>query len=138
MLNKQYVVDSSVWIDFFNKKSSKNIEKVIELMYAPTVKNSIIIVPVILQEILQGIRDDKQYELVSVIIHGFEFIEFDPYEYAVKAADLFRELQKKGITIRKANDCLIAAFCIDLNISLIHNDRDFDNIAKHTSLKIYK
>ena len=138
MLNKQYVVDSSVWIDFFNKKSSKNIEKVIELMYAPTVKNSIIIVPVILQEILQGIRDDKQYELVSVIIHGFEFIEFDPYEYAIKAADLFRELQKKGITIRKANDCLIAAFCIDLNISLIHNDRDFDNIAKHTSLKIYK
>ena len=138
MLNKQYVVDSSVWIDFFNKKSSKNIEKVIELMYAPTVKNSIIIVPVILQEILQGIRDDKQYELVSVIIHGFEFIEFDPYEYAVKAADLFRELQKKGITIRKANDCLIAAFCIDLNIILIHNDRDFDNIAKHTSLKIYK
>lgn len=138
MLNNRFIVDSSVWIDFFNKKGSKNIEKVIELMYASTLEDSIIILPVILQEILQGIRDDKQYELVSVIIHGFEFIDFDPYKYAVKAADLFRALQKKGITIRKANDCLIAAFCIDLNILLIHNDRDFDNIAKHTSLKIYK
>ena len=138
MLNNRFIVDSSVWIDFFNKKGSKNIEKVIELMYASTLENSIIILPVILQEILQGIRDDKQYELVSVIIHGFKFIDFDPYKYAVKAADLFRALQKKGITIRKANDCLIAAFCIDLNILLIHNDRDFDNIAKHTSLKIYK
>ena len=138
MLNNRFIVDSSVWIDFFNKKGSKNIEKVIELMYASTLEDSIIILPVILQEILQGIRDDKQYELVSVIIHGFKFIDFDPYKYAVKAADLFRALQKKGITIRKANDCLIAAFCIDLNILLIHNDRDFDNIAKHTSLKIYK
>ena len=138
MLNNRFIVDSSVWIDFFNKKNSKNIEKVIELMYAPTLNDSIIILPVILQEILQGIRDDQQYELVSVIIHGFEFIDFDPCKYAVKAADLFRALQKKDITIRKANDCLIAAFCIDLNILLIHNDRDFDNIAKHTSLKIYK
>ena len=138
MLNNRFIVDSSVWIDFFNKKGSKNIEKVIELMYASTLEDSIIILPVILQEILQGIRDDKQYELVSVIIHGFEFIDFDPYKYAVKAADLFRALQKKGITIRKANDCLIAAFCIDLNILLIHNDSVFDNIAKYTSLKIYK
>ena len=138
MLNNRFIVDSSVWIDFFNKKGSKNIEKVIELMYASTLEDSIIILPVILQEILQGIRDDKQYELVSVIIHGFKFIDFDPYKYAVKAADLFRALQKKGITIRKANNCVIAAFCIDLNIFLIHNDSVFDNIAKHTSLKIYK
>ena len=138
MANNRFIVDSSVWIDFFNKKSSKNVEKIIDLMYSHAVKDSIIVLPVILQEILQGIRDDKQYDLVNQIIHGFEFIEFDPYAYAVKAADLFRELQKKGITIRKANDCLIAAFCIDLDIFLIHNDRDFDNIAKHTSLKIYK
>ena len=47
-------------------------------------------------------------------------------------------LRQKGITIRKANDCLIASICIDNNIPLFHNDKDFNNIAKHTSLKIYK
>ncbi len=43
-----------------------------------------------------------------------------------------------GVTIRKANDCLIASICIENNIPIFHNDKDFDNIAKYTSLKIYK
>ncbi len=60
------------------------------------------------------------------------------YDFAVKAAQLYRALRRKGITIRKANDCLIAAVCIENNIPLLHNDKDFDNIAKHTKLKIYK
>ena len=57
---------------------------------------------------------------------------------AVEAASLFRFLREKGVTIRKPNDCLIAVICILNSIELVHNDKDFTNIAKHTSLKIYK
>ena len=59
-------------------------------------------------------------------------------EFFIKADRLYRTLRRKGFTIRKANNCLIAALCIEFDIPVFHNDKDFDNIAKHTSLKIYK
>ena len=57
---------------------------------------------------------------------------------SIAAASLYRNVRALGIAIRKQNDCLIAAICINNNIPLLHNDKDFDNIAKYTSLKIYK
>ena len=132
-----YVVDSSVWIDFFNNKSSTQIEKVKSLIPTTAAKGFIYILPVILQEVLQGIQDDKLYPIVEENLFGFKMIEYNGYELALKAADLYRFLRKKGLTIRKANDCLIAAICIENNFSIIHNDKDFDNIAKHTALSIY-
>ncbi len=57
---------------------------------------------------------------------------------AIAAASLYRILKSKEITIRKPNDCLIAAICIQYKIELLHNDKDFDNIAKHSSLRIYE
>ncbi len=132
------VVDSSVWIDFFNKKTSPQIETVKALIIAQTVTTKITLLPLILQEVLQGIHNNKHYEIVKENLQGFNYFNYDAYTFAINAADLFRYLQKKGITIRKANDCLIASLCIENDLSLMHNDRDFDNIAKHTSLKIYK
>jgi predicted nucleic acid-binding protein len=132
------VVDSSVWIDFFNKKTTPQIEIVKSSLYTSTKKSPFGIMPIIYQEILQGIDNDKQYSLVKEVLLGLEMIDIDQFLYAEKAADLYRYLRRKGVTIRKANDCLIAAVCIDFKYSIIHNDKDFDNIAKYTSLKIYK
>ncbi len=132
------VVDSSVWIDFFNKKTTPQIEIVKSSLYTSTKHSPFIILPIIYQEILQGIDNDKQYYLVKQVLLGLEMIEIDQVLYAEKAADLYRNLRRKGVTIRKANDCFIAAVCIDYKFPIIHNDKDFDNIAKHTSLKIYK
>ena len=69
---------------------------------------------------------------------AFEFINYDPYEAALCAADLYRKMRAKGITIRSSNDALIAWLCIRFNLAVLHQDRDFDNIAKYTSLKIHK
>ncbi len=132
------VVDSSVWIDFFNKKTTPQIEIVKSSLYTSTKKSPFGIMPIIYQEILQGIDNDKQYSLVKEVLFGLEMIDIDQFLYAEKAADLYRCLRRKGVTIRKANDCLIAAVCIDFKYPIIHNDKDFDNIAKYTSLKIYK
>jgi predicted nucleic acid-binding protein len=132
------IVDSSVWIDFFNKNSSSQVEKLMKIFPTSISEGIIIILPIIVQEVLQGIEDDIFYSLVKENLFGFKQYEFDNYKFALQAADLYRSLRKKGITIRKANDCLIASVCIQNNFILLHNDKDFDNIAKYTSLKIYK
>jgi hypothetical protein len=132
------VVDSSVWIDFFNKRPTPQSAEVKSILISSVIKSPFIILPVIMQEVLQGIEDTKLFTIVKENLFGLEFIDLDNYDIAVKSAQLFSFLRKKGVTIRKPNDCLIAAICIENNFSIIHNDKDFDNIAKHTSLKIYK
>jgi hypothetical protein len=132
------IVDSSVWIDFFNKKTSDKIEFLKVLLLKTPWAPPIIILPVIMQEILQGIENNKYYSIVKENLQGFEYLHYDSYQFSIKAAELYRNLRQKGVTIRKANDCLIAAISIEHKIPLLHNDKDFDNIAKYTTLKIYK
>ena len=132
------VVDSSVWIDYFNKINSEQVEHLEKLLITTASVSPIIIFPVIMQEVLQGLVNDISFNTIKENLQGLDHLEYDAYDFAIKAAGLYRSLRRKGVTVKKANDCLIAALCIDYNISLFHKDKDFDNIAKHTSLKIYK
>ncbi|MGN6340751.1 MAG: type II toxin-antitoxin system VapC family toxin [Ginsengibacter sp.] len=128
------IIDTSVWIDYFNAIINSKTDNVVELIKA----NEVLILPVILQEVLQGIRNDKLFNSIIETLVPLEFISYHQIEMSIGAASLYRNLKTKGVTIRKPNDCLIAAICIANNIPLLHNDKDFDNIAKHTSLKIHK
>ncbi len=132
------VVDSSVWIDFFNKKTSAEIEHLKLLLLTNAGASPVIIFPVIMQEVLQGIESQRSYNIIKENLEGLEYLYYDAYLFAVKSAELYRSLKQKGVTIRKANDCLIASLCIEHKFSLFHKDKDFDNIAKHTALNIYK
>jgi predicted nucleic acid-binding protein len=128
------VIDTSIWVSYFNAvKDSKSslVNQLIDL-------NEIFILPVILQEILLGIRSDSAYNLIKESLLSYHCVNINQVYFAVRAAELYRFLRQKGVTIRKPNDCLIAAICIEYNFTLFHNDKDFNNIAKHTSLKIYK
>jgi len=91
--------------------------------------------PVIVQEVLQGVSDDKQFKVIADYFNNFIQLVEDQYELAYSAAKLYRDLRKKGVTIRKPNDCLIATYAIKNNIILLNDDRDFREIAKHASLK---
>lgn len=128
------IVDTSTWINYYNAVEDENSELVNKLID----DDEIIILPVILQETLQGIKEDNIFNLTKDLLLSYHYLNIDPVYSAIRAAELYRFLRKKGLTIRKPNDCLIAASCIEFNIPLLHNDKDFDNIAKHTSLKIYK
>jgi predicted nucleic acid-binding protein len=131
-------IDSSVWIDFFNNKNSREIEHLKMLLIKSAASSPVIIFPVIMQEVLQGIENDRFFNLVKENLEGFDYFNYDAYGFAIKAAQLYRSLRKKGVTIKKTNDCLIASLCIEYNIPLFHKDKDFDNIAKYSTLKIYK
>jgi len=128
------IIDTSIWIEFLRSVENERsilVNRLIDL-------NEIILLPVILQETLQGIKNDGLYQPTKEAFLSYHFLETDPIYFAIRSAELYRFLRQKGITISKPNDCLIAAICIDNKIPLFHNDKDFDNIAKYTSLKIFK
>lgn len=84
---------------------------------------------------MQGVREDAQYELVQGSLLALEQFQIDPFEMAVEAAATYRMLLKQGITIRKANDCLIAQYALMSGMILLHNDADFELIASKTALR---
>ncbi|MDR1222317.1 MAG: PIN domain-containing protein [Tannerella sp.] len=130
------LIDTSVWIDFFN---STNLSPETEILRQLITDNqSIYLCPIIYQEILQGIRNDQTFEYIREILLDFEMIDFTWMETTDKAIEIYRTLRKKGITIRKSNDCLIAAYAILADVRILYKDRDFTQIAKGYNLKIFQ
>jgi predicted nucleic acid-binding protein len=126
------VVDTSIWIDYLNKK--ENIES--RLVNSFIDKNEIITLPVIIQEVLQGIKEQPVFLMLKEIFLTFTIAQYSNIDAAIRAAILYRFLRQKGVTIRKPNDCLIAVVCIDNDFPLLENDTDFKNIARFTKLKL--
>lgn len=91
---------------------------------------------VILMEVLQGTRDDEAFDKIKSFMESLPLIEL-AYDDYFEAANIYRTCRKRGITIRKSIDCIIAALAINHDLELFSNDRDFDNIRKHFNLKEY-
>ena len=126
------LVDTSVWINFF-----KDIETEASSFLSNNFTNVVIATcPTIVQEILQGVISDADEQIVKLYFDNLTRLIENPYILAIEAADLYRKLRKKGITIRKPNDCLIAVYAIRNNIALLQDDRNFQLIAQHTKLKL--
>lgn len=124
------LVDTSVWVDFLNGHSSREALRLKQLLLADA---QIIIIPVILQEILQGLKEPYYDDLKQFLLDQ-ELVEDEPFQLAIEAAEMYRSLRKRGVTIRKSNDCLIASFAIRNGCALLQKDRDFKKMAEHTSL----
>lgn len=129
---KPVLIDTSVWIDFFNGKVNRQTSLTRKYLDK---ENVVFICPLIIQEILQGIRNNDDYLEVKTSILSLEILTIEQIESSIGAADLYRSLRKKGVTIKKSNDCMIAYYSIYFGIHLLHKDRDFDLIAKHSELK---
>lgn len=127
------LVDTSVWIDFFNNKDSVHSN-----LLTSFIKNDekIFICPVIYQEILQGIKDDYKFEEIKNIILNFNILDDNIMLITNEAIDLYRNLRKKGITIRKSVDCLIASYALVNDLHLFFIDKDFENIYQNSEMKI--
>lgn len=129
------VVDTSVWVDFFrgNKTTQhRTLQQLIEE------EEDIALTEIILTEILQGIKIDKDYKKIEPFLLEFPILRPHGLETYLKAAQIFRGCRKKGKTVRKTVDCIIAAICIEHKQALLHNDSDFDQIASCTTLKCLK
>lgn len=125
------LVDTSVWIDYFNGIDSLETDTLDKALGNETVA----IGDLILIEILQGFRADKQYNMAKELLEPLQKFEMLGLDIAVKTADNYRTLRKKGITVRKTADVIIATYCIENNIPLLFTDRDFIPFVKHLGLQ---
>ncbi len=134
-MKKSLLFDTSIWIDFFSVTDSKEVQL---LSYYLKEDLPVYTCPVIIQEVLQGIRDDHYFEKVKDSLFALPVLTENPLEAAVGAAQIYRQLRKKGITIRKSNDCLIAYYALKNSKEVIHKNRDFDLIFKNIKLNDIK
>ena len=126
-------VDSSVWIDYFNGKSTSETETLDSLLGVEPIATG----DLILTEVLQGFRKDKDYKTAKSLLTLLTVFNMLDTSIAIESADNFRLLRKKGITVRKAVDAIIATFCIKNDLALLHSDKDFEPYYKYLRLKIF-
>lgn len=124
-------VDSSVLIDYFNGKENWQVEKLDELLG----KEILVVGDYILAEVLQGFKDDRDYETAKSVLVSFPCFSICGEEIAIKSSNNYRTLRKKGVTIRKTIDIIISTFCIENELTLLHNDKDFFPSEKYLGLK---
>lgn len=124
------VVDSSVWIDYFCNVKHKQTNKLDDILGSKLVA----VGDLILTEVLQGFKHDKDYRTAKMLFEDITIVEMLGKEMALKSASNFRELRKKGITIRKTADVIIASFCIEKKLPLLFSDKDFKPFVKHLGL----
>lgn len=130
----EILVDTSVWIDFFKGVNSPGAACLHKMLEA---EDPVCISDVILVETLQGFRNHEEFESAKIHLLHFPLYSLQSPEGYVRAAQLFRNCRKQGITIRKTIDCLIAQIALDHGLILLHQDSDFDKIASVSSLRIY-
>lgn len=124
------MVDSSVWIDYFNGHDTRETKQLDRLLGVEPLS----IGDLILTEVLQGFRNDKDYEIAKDLLNSLTIFELLGEKMAIKSADNYRRLRKQGITIRKTVDVIIASFCIENNLPLLFSDKDFIPFVQHLKL----
>ncbi|MFW6255517.1 MAG: PIN domain nuclease [Candidatus Sumerlaeota bacterium] len=125
------LVDTSVWIDFFANHPEPHV---IALKKMIETGEDLCLCGITLAETLQGIRSERAYRKTKDYFEILIFLEMRKAIYE-QAAAMYRSLRKKGVTIRKPVDCLIASVALENDLALLHNDRDFDHISQHFKLQ---
>jgi hypothetical protein len=124
------IVDSSVWIDYFNGVETPETNKLDVLLGV----EQIAIGDLILTEVLQGFRSDEGYQTAKELLTSLQIFEMLGLNIAIKSVDNYRFLRKRGITIRNTADVIIATFCIENQHPLLFSDKDFIPFVNHLGL----
>jgi predicted nucleic acid-binding protein len=126
------LVDSSVWIDYFNGRKTAATER----LDSSLGNTPIIMGDLILAEVLQGFQNDKDFEAAKDMLLIMPFMAMGGLELALESAKNYRIIRKNGVTVRKTIDVMIGTFCIHYQLPLLHDDRDFDPMVEFLGLKI--
>ena len=125
------LIDTSIWINVLGKKQSANYAKTLQELISG---RDIALTRFQQLELLQGCKSEKEWLRLSEYLEGQNYLETKSSTWK-SAARIFYELRKKGITVRSPIDCCIAQIAMERRVLLIHNDRDFDVIAKSFPLQ---
>jgi predicted nucleic acid-binding protein len=126
------LVDSSVWIDFFRNKPTRQAEWLDRNLGV----EGLVVGDLILAEVLQGFRDDRGFNEAKHLLVQLEQVVVAGFDIAIEAAQNYRKLRGIGVTVRGTVDMLIATRCLANGLRLLHSDKDFDVYEKHLGLRV--
>ena len=126
------IVDSSVWIEALYGKITPETT----WLRLALDREQVGLTSLILCEVLQGIRFDRRFRETEQRLREFPVFAASTFDLAASAAQNFRALQRRGVTVRKTIDCIIATFCIEEGHQLLHHDSDFEPFEKHLGLRV--
>ena len=129
------VVDSSVWIDFFRASPSAARLELRRLLDEGKVR--LVVPDLVLYEVLRGFRRERALQQARRLLRTLSVESCGGEDIALAAAEHYRALRARGITVRSAIDVLVAAFCMTRDYLLLHSDRDYDAIAAHRGLRVW-
>ena len=125
------VVDSSVWIDYFGGKATLAAEKLDSLLgETPIAAGDLMLI-----EVLQGFRTDSDFAQARDLLMSLTILNMLNTSIALRSAANFRTLRKKGVTVRKTIDTIIATYCIENSLALLYSDKDFQPFQEHLKLQ---
>jgi predicted nucleic acid-binding protein len=126
------IVDTTIWIDYFNGVRTLHTD----WLDVQLARQRLGLTDLILCEVLQGVRNDRQWQQLRRDLLKFEVFETGGINLAIAAAQNYRMLRRQGLTIRTTIDGLIATFCLLNSYELLHNDRDYDAFEHALGLKV--
>ena len=123
------LVDTSIWIDVFRKPSRLRLEEVADF-------DEIVTCLPVIQEVLQGFDREADYRRAREAMWSLPIVE-SPLGAGVidEAVDLYRRARRAGVTVRSSVDCVIAACALRHDLTVLHVDRDFTNLARVSQLE---
>ncbi len=129
------VVDSSVWIDYFADRPVAACDELDRLLQDGHTR--LVVPDLVLYEVLRGFRHERAMRQARLLLLTLSVESCGGEDVALAAAEHYRHLRARGITVRSSIDVMIAAFCIEQDYLLLHSDRDFDAIAAHRGLRVW-
>lgn len=130
------VVDSTVWIDFFNDADHPAVEQLSLMLDRGEVR--LVVPDLVLYEVLRGFRHEAAYRAARRLMESLAVEDTASADLALAAAQHYRSLRAQGITVRSPIDVLVAAFCIERDYALLHRDRDFQAFEDLRGLRGWK
>jgi predicted nucleic acid-binding protein len=128
------VADTSVWIDYWNGENTPQATLLGKYMLS----GEVFVSDLIITEFLRGFKDNAEFLKAKKIMLSQPYRRFSGKRLSLKSAENYRLLRKKGITIRKTVDVIIGTFCIENDLPLLHDDRDFDPMEMYLGLKVVR
>ena len=128
------VVDSSVWIDYFNGRDTQETDA----LDAVLSDRLVVIGDLIMAEVLQGFRLEEDFKRAERFLKNLEFHQMVGKEVALQSARNYRTLRARGVTVRKTIDVIIGTWCILNDRLILHADRDFDSMEIFLGLRVLR
>lgn len=130
------LVDSSVWIGFFNGRDSAAVNRLADLLSdssAPLVMADLVVF-----EVLRGFRHEQDFNAARRTLAALPVVAIGGEDEAVRAAQHYRRLRARGLTVASPVDVLLASYCIEHDGALLHEDHDFDALERHAGLRVWR